>query len=119
MSSQVLHKAKVALEQLNAEALTACYGEECLFEDTTSAKTIRTKKEVLEMYRRLFTLPSVRFSEVVVWEGSGWAAVEWTWSGRSQVSGTPFRIRGASVIELRGGTIARETLYYDPRPFLA
>ncbi len=66
------------------------------------------------MFCRLLAPPTA-FSDIRVLEGDEWAAIEWTWSGVNRHTSAPFRIRGASVIELREERIARETLYYDPR----
>ncbi len=115
MKYSVLERAKVALERGDAEALVDCYTDPCFLEDAPSGETWTTHEALAPMYRRLLARPTV-FSDVRVLEGDGWAAIEWTWSGVNRRTSVPFRIRGASVIELGEGRIARETLYYDPRP---
>jgi ketosteroid isomerase-like protein len=117
MRYEVLDQAKRALEGGDADALVACYAEPCVLEDVPSGETWTTHEALASMYRRLLA-PPTRFSDVRVYEGDGWAALEWTWSGVNRATSVPFRIRGASVIDLRDGRIARETLFYDPRAAL-
>ncbi len=115
MRYPVLERAKRALESGDVEALVGCYTDPCLLHDAPSGETWTTHDALASMYRRLLAPPTV-FSDVRVFEGDGWAAIEWTWSGVNRRTSVPFRIRGASVIELGEGRIARETLYYDPMP---
>lgn len=118
MSENVLQEAKAALEGLNAEHLLACYAETFQFIDAAFKQHITEREELKEHFQRLFALPSVRFTEIKVFEGQEWAAVEWVWWGSARVSGHTFRIPGVSVIELVDGKIKRETIYYDPRASL-
>jgi len=115
MRSSVLERAKRALESGDAETLVDCYSDPCLLQDAPSGDTWTTRDALDSMYRRLLAPPNA-FSDVRVFEGDGWGAIEWTWSGVNRRTSVPFRIRGASVVELREERIARETLYYDPRP---
>lgn len=119
MGSCALHDAKEALEGLDTEKIVAAYHDNFVFEDAASAHRIADKEALRAYFRRLFTLPKVAFSEVTVYEAEAFAAIEWTWSGAKPSSGEAYRVRGASVMELRDGRIARETIYYDPRAALS
>lgn len=112
-----LQKAEEALVNLHAEQLAACYAEVFLFEDPQDKQRITRKQDLLQYFQRLFALPEVAFTDVRVYEGETWAAIEWTWRGERKDGGS-FAIRGASVIEHRGDKILRESIYYDPRPAL-
>ncbi|NIN96438.1 MAG: hypothetical protein GTO49_15995 [Anaerolineae bacterium] len=114
----VLARAKAALENLDANKLVACYADDFLFDDVPAKEAIDQRDGLTSYYERLFDLPGVGFSDVVIYQSEQWAALEWTWSGSKQDSEERFKVRGASIIELREGEIRRETLYYDPRPAL-
>ncbi len=118
MATHVLERAKTALESLDTEGLVSCYADHFLFEDVSSELQITEKAELKSYFERLFALPNVRFSDTIIYDCDAWAALEWTWSGTVQGSDVGYRIRGASIIELRNGKIARETIYFDPRPAL-
>jgi steroid delta-isomerase-like uncharacterized protein len=119
MDANVLENAKVALETRDAERIVACYADAFVFEDIASNERITDRGELAQYFERLFSLPGVSFSDVVLLGGDGWAALEWTWSGARRNSEGEYRVRGASIIELRDGRIARETIYYDPRPAIS
>jgi steroid delta-isomerase-like uncharacterized protein len=49
-----------------------------------------------------------------------WGAMEWVWHGRQTkslpglpVTDKPFEVRGATVVEFRGGKISRDSDYWD------
>ncbi len=116
--ANVLDRVKKALEALDADTLVSCYADNLLFEDIPSGLRITEKADLKSYYEHLFALPNVKFSDIVIYDGGDWAALEWTWSGNKRDSGVEYRVRGASIIELRGGRISRETIYFDPRPAL-
>lgn len=119
MDANVLENAKGALETLDAKRIVACYADAFVFEDIASNERITDRGKLGLYFERLFSLPGVRFSDVVLLGGEDWAALEWTWSGARRDSEGEYRVRGASIIELRDGRIARETIYYDPSPAVA
>ncbi len=118
MSTKVLQDAKEALEGLNTDKIIKIYADEFLFEDTSSKLSIKDRKALVKYFQRLFTMPQVSFTEIRIFEADRFAVIEWTWGGVSHNSGEPFRVRGASVIELSGGKVWRESIYYDPMPAL-
>jgi ketosteroid isomerase-like protein len=115
MASLFLARAKDALERLDAQAIVAAYDDPFMLEDVPSGETITDKKGLRVYFQTLFGLPDVAFSNVRLYEAEAFAALEWTWSGTKRSSGEGYRVKGASVIEIRNGRIARETIYYDPR----
>lgn len=119
MKSPSLERAKLALEQLDADAIMAAYKKPFVFEDVPSGETITDTEGLRAYFQALFALPNVAFSDVRIYEAEAFAVLEWTWSGRKRSTGERHQVRGVSVIELRDGRIARETIYYDPRAPLA
>ena len=119
MSGKALKEAKEALEGLDADRIVNVYANEFLFEDSSSKECITDRKALREYFQQLFALPQVSFSDIRIFEAGSFATIEWIWSGVKRDTGKPYRVKGASVIELREGKISRETIYYDPRPALS
>jgi len=115
MKSPSLERAKIALEQLDADAIVAAYEEPFVFEDVPSGEKITDKEGLRDYFLALFALPNVSFSDVRAYEAEAFAALEWTWSGTKRSTGEGYQVKGCSVIELRNGKIVRETIYYYPR----
>ena len=100
---------------MDAETIVTAYDDPFVFEDVPSGGRITDRKSLRAYFQALFGLPNVAFSDVRAYESEAFATLEWTWSGTRRSSGETYRVKGASVIELRNGRIARETIYYDPR----
>ena len=119
MTSLFLARAKEALEVLDAETIVTAYDDPFVLEDVPSGERITDRKSLRAYFQALFGLPNVAFSDVTVYEAEAFAALEWTWSGTKRSSGEAYRVKGVSLIEIRNGKIARETIYYDPSAALA
>lgn len=66
------------------------------------------RTELAARYRRMFRRPSdLTFSDLREFSGAGWAAIMWTAASPSMQS----RATGLTVLEIRRGRIARETVY--------
>jgi hypothetical protein len=115
MATSSLQEAKEGLERLDTNKILAAYAPTFLFVDTAAGLQITTRHELQAYFRRLFSSQDVSFSDILILEANDFAAIEWTWSGVEPTLGTPFSIKGASIIELQNGKIARESIYYDPR----
>lgn len=60
-------------------------------------------------HRRIFEKPAdLAFTNLRYAFGPGWAAVVWTAGTQGSTSGG----EGVTMLEIRGGKIARETVYY-------
>ncbi len=116
MKTKALLDAKEALEMLDVDLILSAYAEDFLFEDPSAEQNIQDKTSLRSYFQSLFSLPKACFSDIHIFDGGDFAAIEWTWSGVRRTTGEPFRVRGASVIELSEGKIRRETIYYDPKP---
>ncbi len=117
MYTSFLGSVKSALESLDADNLVSHYADNLVFADPAAGDdwSITSREELTLYFRRLFSLPDVKFEVASIFGCNGWAAAEWIWSGRKPDSGQSYRIEGASILELRDGRIVRETIYYDPR----
>ena len=114
MTTQCLLDAKEALETLNHKAILSIYAEDFLFEDVPAGLRITDRAGLEGYFSNLFSLPGVAFTDVRIFDSGDFAVLEWTWSGTHRKTGEAYHVRGVSVIELRGGKIARESIYYDP-----
>jgi ketosteroid isomerase-like protein len=119
MPTEALVEAKEALEELDADKILSAYAENAVFEDISAGERITDKARLRVYFERLFSLPGIAFSDIRIFDGGSFAAIEWVWSGLRRDGGGPYRVRGASVIELHAGKIARESIYYDPKPALS
>jgi ketosteroid isomerase-like protein len=115
MPAKVLQDAKSALEGLNTDKIIEIYSDNFLFEDTSSKEQITDRSSLRKYFQQLFSLPKVTFSDIRIFEAESFAVIEWIWGGVKRSNGEPFRVRGASVIELSEGKVSRESIYYDPK----
>ena len=115
MITKTLLDAKEALEELNLKKILKAYDDPFIFEDIPNGFRLSDREHLSQYFSSLFSMPGVAFSDIRIFDGGQFAALEWTWSGINQGSGKGFSIRGASVIEIRNQKIARESIYYDPR----
>jgi steroid delta-isomerase-like uncharacterized protein len=115
MLTKPLLQAKKGLEELDIDQILDVYAEDAVFEDISDSQRITDRAQLRNYYEQLFSLPGVAFSDICIFDGQIFAAIEWTWSGRKRQTGKEYHVRGASVIELRDGKIIRESIYYDPR----
>ena len=119
-SSGFLESLKNALESLDADKLVSHYVEDAVFLDPSLGPewSVRGKEQLKVYFQKLFSIPGVKFEVTSVFGCGGWAAAEWTWSANKRNRDEHFAVKGASIIEVRDGKIARETIYYDPRASL-
>jgi len=119
MSAKALKDAKEALEGLDVDKILSAYAENAIFEDIPAGLQIMDSTRLRSYFEQLFSLPEVAFSDIRIFDGGDFAAIEWTLAGVKRDTSVPFRVRGASVIELSEGRIARESIYYDSRAALS
>lgn len=119
MTDELLKEIAVALESLDGDRLTRHYAEDAVFEDPAAGQVVHGHDQLATYFATLFSLPAVQFEVVSIFGAGEAAAAEWVWRGVSRESRESFAIRGASIFQLRGGKIQRETIYYDPATWLA
>ena len=94
-----------ALQAQDAAAMAALSAPTIAFMDTASSTVGDSPGQVQAHYVKIFTPPSgwsLNFTQLRYAFGAGWAAVLWTAGGD-----------GVTMLEIRDGRIARETLYYN------
>jgi ketosteroid isomerase-like protein len=98
-----------ALPAKDAAALAALSAPKIAFMDTATSAVGRSPDQVQAYYARIFKDPAdLAFENLRYACGAGWAAVIWTASAPSNgMSG-----EGVTMLEIRDGKVARETLYY-------
>ena len=114
--ARLLENLKTAMEAQDAAKAASHYAEDALFLDATARDggKIRGREELQAAFRQMFAGPGCRFEVTSLFGCGGWAAGEWIWSGQKP-DGSRFVLPGASIIQIRGGKIVRETIYYDSR----
>lgn len=118
MIASFLQSLKMALESLDSDRVLSHYADDVVFMDPAAGDewAIKGKEELRRYFQRLFSLPEAKFEIASIFECNGRGAAEWIWSGSRPDENRRYRIRGASIVELRDDKIVRETIYYDPRP---
>ena len=94
-----------ALQAKDAAAVAALSAPTIAFMDTASSTVGGSPGQVQAHYAKIFKTPSgwsLDFTQLRYAFGAGWAAVLWTAGGD-----------GVTLLEIRDGKIARETLYYN------
>ena len=107
-SEAVAVKYAAALQNKDAAALAALSAPQIVFLDT--AVNFMPPQTLLGRYTSIFRAPAdLKFANLKYAVGRGWAAVIWTAASQSMnASGG-----GVTMLEIRDGEIARETLYYN------
>ena len=112
----------------DAARIAAAYTEDAVFEEVALGSAYTGRPEIqayLTGFFAAFTGGEADFA--TVFAAGDRAAATWAWSGRytgqlpglPPPAGQPIAFRGASILELRDGMIARETQYFDVYGLLA
>lgn len=98
----------------DAAQVAALYTEAAIRDDVPTGTTSNGRAEIEAFAAGLFAVDNDILLDVTDgFVGETWAVVEWTFSGIHQATGAEVTFRGASVLELEGGLISRESDYYD------
>jgi ketosteroid isomerase-like protein len=98
-----------ALQAKDAAAVAALSAPTIAFMDTASSTVASSPAQVQAHYAGIFKAPAdLTFAHLQYAFGRGWAAVIWGATASLGAAGD-----GATVLEIRDGKIARETLYYN------
>ena len=103
------------------ERILSYFTDDIVFEDLGGARVMRGKAEMRTwISETLSAFPDFRTDLKSLFVSGKWAGSEWVASGTSKgqlhhlkPSGKRYSVRGASIMELRGGKIKRNTDYYD------
>jgi steroid delta-isomerase-like uncharacterized protein len=130
MSDQIeemLRGENAAWNAHDVERIAAFYTDDCFKEDIAIGKATRGKEEMKSLIVGAFSaIPDMRIELVSLFHRGEWAATEWIMSGSYAkdypgfplAAGKYFSVRGASIMELRGGKIRRISDYWDFASFL-
>jgi ketosteroid isomerase-like protein len=101
-----------ALPKGNAGVLAALYSPRVVFEDTTESGKAGGRDQAVVWQNRLAAVQGVSLQVRSLVAGEGWVVARWILSGKT--AGGLWRSEpGATVFEVRGGKIVRQTLYYS------
>ena len=110
----------------DVEKVLSHFTDDIVYEDMVLAKVMRGKAELRTFATDTFTaFPDFKIDLKFFFVSGEWAGSEWVMSGTSKgeafgqkPTGKSFSVRGASITELRGDKIRRNTDYYDGATFL-
>jgi steroid delta-isomerase-like uncharacterized protein len=109
-------------QPLAAEPIAAAYVDDAIYEEVATGVVRTGRGEILAYLTDFFAAFADARAEVEVAFAAGErGAATWTFTGRytghlpgfPPGTGQPVTFRGASILDLRGGMIARETQYFD------
>jgi len=102
--------------------------DDIIYEAMSGASVMRGKAEMRTYLGEAFSaFPDFKIDLKLVFPSAKLAAMEWIMSGTFkgvlrplglQPTGKSFSVRGASIAELQGGKVRRNTDYYDSADFL-
>jgi steroid delta-isomerase-like uncharacterized protein len=122
-----LARAWSSTDSHGPERVLAFFADDCVFEDVTFGVSARGKEEFRSLLEGAFAaVPDIKYdvtSRLITARG---AAIEWVMSGthKGDFPGIPATgkrfssVRGASILELEGDRIRRESDYWDAATFM-
>ncbi len=124
---KMMNDYQAALNAHDVEKLLTFFTDDVVYDSMPMGKVWRGKKEAKDFISSTFA----NFSNFKIEVKSGFntgdrGASEWVMSGtfaKSDIPGMPatgksFSVRGASIIEFKGGKISRESIYWNLASFL-
>jgi steroid delta-isomerase-like uncharacterized protein len=116
-----LQEWAAALSSDDAARAAALFTDDALLEDLAFGLRFRGKAQIQAGLAGIFkVVPDFKLHATAGFLAGDMAAAEWVFSGTDRglipnapATGKRFAVRGASVIELRGDHIRRESDYYD------
>jgi len=108
------------------EKILPYHTDDTVYEDTVAARVMHGKAELRTFITETFTaFPDFKIDIKAFFVSGEWAGAEWVMSGTFKgegfglkPTGKSFSVRGATIIELRGDKMKRNTDYYDGVTFL-
>ncbi len=124
MASDVEKMMMDYLAAMNAhdlEKILTFFTDDCVYDCMPMGKVSHGKKELKDFLSSTFAdMPDFKIETKSGFNAGDWGAAEWVMSGtlaHSNIPGVPtgksFSVRGASITELRGGKISRNTNYWN------
>ena len=118
---KMLEDYYAAWNEHDVEKAASFFTDDLVYEDVPMAAVQRNKKEFKDSWNTFFTkCPDFKLEFKASFATDAWAGSEWVMSGTHAgdwpgmpATGKKFSVRGASICELRGGKLRRESLYWD------
>jgi steroid delta-isomerase-like uncharacterized protein len=123
----VLEDWAAAWSSHDPERVLALFTDDCVYEDVPFGVVPHGKEELRAFANAAFdAVPDLAFQLTTRFAGDSLAGIEWIMSGTHQgdfpglpATGKRFSgIRGATIIEIVGGKIRRESDYWDAATFM-
>ncbi len=110
----------------DVEQVVSLFTDDCVYEDVTFGLVNRGPAELETFARGAFeAFPDFKVQLTSRFVAGRWAGAEWTMSGTHggdlpglPATGKSFSIRGATIFELQGSKIRRNSDYWDMATFL-
>jgi steroid delta-isomerase-like uncharacterized protein len=124
---EMLMEENAAWNAHDVGKIATFYTDDCIKEDVAVGVHARGKEAMNAVNSGAFAaVPDMKIELRLIIRSGESAATEWTMSGTYSsghpgappVIGRPFSIRGATIMELRGGRISRVCDYWDSAQFL-
>ena len=122
-----LDEYKSAWNTHDVNKLIAFFTDDGIYDDVAQGTIYRCKKEVTDYLSSMFVnMPDLKVEFRSIFRDGDWMGIEVIMSGTFAHSSTPgmkatgktFSVRGATVIQLRGGQIIRKSYYMNMAAFL-
>ena len=101
----------------NVDQVLAVFTDDAFYEDVTFGLVNHGRADLVKFVQFFFgAVPDLHLQCVNTAVHGGHGFIEWVFSGTDVgvfKTGKRFSVRGASVIDVRGGRIARDSDYYD------
>jgi len=111
-SDEVAGWLATALGNGDWSTLKTLYSADVAFLDTSQKEPLRGVTGIVDWHRAAGFGSSVQLDTEAPLSGEGWALLRWT-ATASDSEGDRISVPGVTMLEIRDGRIARETLYYD------
>jgi len=126
-TEKMMNDYMAAWNSHDMERILSFFTDDLVYEDVALGKVIRGKKELKDFISSMLVdFPDFRFEVKSGFNTIDRSAGEWVMTGTFAHSSTPgvlatgksFSLRGASIMEFRGGKISRNTDYWNMASFL-
>ncbi len=99
-----------AWSSADVEKIASFFTDDCVFEDVCVGEVCRNKEELKDRANAIFAkVLDLKLEIKSLFASGDWVGCEWIETGTQ--NGKRFSVRGASIVELRGGRIKRESIY--------
>ena len=99
-----------ALNSHDVEKIASFFTDDCIFEDVCGGAVYRGQEALKAQARAVLTaVPDLHLKIESLFAAGDWLGCEWIETGTK--AGRRFSVRGASIVELEGNKVRRESMY--------